>query len=416
MTIEIANRLQQLRKQNGYSQEDLANKIGVSRQAISKWERAEASPDTDNLLLLAKLYNVSIDQLLRTDESIMNLNSDVADNSANETSQTSSTLPKISLTKEDYAREVFPKDNFTDIEIYPQGNANSAPQGSPFSNDEVYNKNIASETPKNDFTTAKEYTAETNSEKYNSQNTNNAGYSSSASTADTANNNTSSTNNKSCNIDFEQVGQEIGKGIGIVGQEIGKGLSYAGKEINKQIKLAKEAEKQKQSQQTSAGQSADNSQNGYNYNYSYNYSYNNGTQTQSEQCNSSCCHNQRHIEKMKRKEEKRRMKSQYKQAYKNSPAYKFPYPLLVAIAYVAVGVMFNLWHPAWLLFLTIPMYYTGIAAKVHGNAAYFCYPVFITLVYLCLGFLFPSVWGWSWILFLTIPLYYCFFGRKGSNK
>ena len=70
MNIEIANKLQKLRKANGYSQEELADKLGISRQAVSKWERAESSPDTDNLIILARLYNVSLDELLSTDESI----------------------------------------------------------------------------------------------------------------------------------------------------------------------------------------------------------------------------------------------------------------------------------------------------------------------------------------------------------
>ena len=65
MNIETANRLLQYRKQHGLSQEALAEKIGVSRQAISKWERAEASPDTDNLILLADIYGVSLDELLK---------------------------------------------------------------------------------------------------------------------------------------------------------------------------------------------------------------------------------------------------------------------------------------------------------------------------------------------------------------
>ena len=64
MNLEIANRLTALRKQNGYSQEELADKLNVSRQAVSKWERGESSPDTDNLIALAKLYNVSLDELL----------------------------------------------------------------------------------------------------------------------------------------------------------------------------------------------------------------------------------------------------------------------------------------------------------------------------------------------------------------
>jgi transcriptional regulator with XRE-family HTH domain len=70
MNIEIANRLVELRKKSGLSQEELAAKLGLSRQAVSKWERAEASPDTDNLICLAKLYGVSLDTLLNTDESI----------------------------------------------------------------------------------------------------------------------------------------------------------------------------------------------------------------------------------------------------------------------------------------------------------------------------------------------------------
>ena len=70
MNLEIANRLQKLRKEKGYSQEQLAEALGISRQAVSKWERAESSPDTDNLICLAKLYGVSLDELLSTDESV----------------------------------------------------------------------------------------------------------------------------------------------------------------------------------------------------------------------------------------------------------------------------------------------------------------------------------------------------------
>ena len=70
MNIEIANRLVELRKKNNLSQEELADKLGLSRQAVSKWERAEASPDTDNLICLAKIYGVSLDDLLNTDQSV----------------------------------------------------------------------------------------------------------------------------------------------------------------------------------------------------------------------------------------------------------------------------------------------------------------------------------------------------------
>ncbi len=69
MDLQTAQRLYEYRKANGYSQEELAEKIGVSRQAISKWERSESSPDTDNLIALAKLYGITIDELINgTDE------------------------------------------------------------------------------------------------------------------------------------------------------------------------------------------------------------------------------------------------------------------------------------------------------------------------------------------------------------
>ena len=77
MNIKIANKLVELRKKNGLSQEELADKLGLSRQAVSKWERAESSPDTDNLICLAKLYNVSLDDLLNTDETLEEISREV---------------------------------------------------------------------------------------------------------------------------------------------------------------------------------------------------------------------------------------------------------------------------------------------------------------------------------------------------
>ena len=73
MDLITANRLQQLRKMNGYSQDVLAEKLGVSRQAVSKWERAESSPDTDNLISLAKLYGLTLDDLLNTSQDIVKI-------------------------------------------------------------------------------------------------------------------------------------------------------------------------------------------------------------------------------------------------------------------------------------------------------------------------------------------------------
>lgn len=64
MNLFTAKKLTTLRKYYSLSQEALAEKVGVSRQAISKWERGEASPDTDNLVTLSKIYGISLDDLL----------------------------------------------------------------------------------------------------------------------------------------------------------------------------------------------------------------------------------------------------------------------------------------------------------------------------------------------------------------
>lgn len=64
MDLVMAQRLVDRRKAAGLSQEALAAQLGVSRQAVSKWERSESSPDTDNLIALAALYGVSLDELL----------------------------------------------------------------------------------------------------------------------------------------------------------------------------------------------------------------------------------------------------------------------------------------------------------------------------------------------------------------
>lgn len=70
MNVEIAQRLANMRREKGYSQEALASKLGLSRQAVSKWERAESQPDTGNLIALADLYGVTLDELVRVEADI----------------------------------------------------------------------------------------------------------------------------------------------------------------------------------------------------------------------------------------------------------------------------------------------------------------------------------------------------------
>lgn len=77
MNVEIAQRLAAMRREQGYSQEELAERLGLSRQAVSKWERAESSPDIGNIVALAKLYGVTVDELLSLEEDIADLEDDV---------------------------------------------------------------------------------------------------------------------------------------------------------------------------------------------------------------------------------------------------------------------------------------------------------------------------------------------------
>ena len=65
--MEIGNKIMELRKKNGLSQEELAEKIGVARQTISKWELGETSPDLNQAKELSKIFNVSLDELTNND-------------------------------------------------------------------------------------------------------------------------------------------------------------------------------------------------------------------------------------------------------------------------------------------------------------------------------------------------------------
>ena len=63
--MTLGEKLQKLRKARSWTQEELAEKVGVSRQSLSKWESDGALPDTANIILLADLFGVTTDYLLR---------------------------------------------------------------------------------------------------------------------------------------------------------------------------------------------------------------------------------------------------------------------------------------------------------------------------------------------------------------
>lgn len=68
MEIEWTQNLKGLRKQNGYTLEAVAEKLGVSRQAVAKWEKGDTVPDITNCIALAELYGVTLDTLVRNAE------------------------------------------------------------------------------------------------------------------------------------------------------------------------------------------------------------------------------------------------------------------------------------------------------------------------------------------------------------
>jgi len=231
MNIEIANRLVNLRKQNNLSQEALAEKLGISRQAVSKWERAEASPDTDNLILLARLYGVSLDELLQTDDEIPKRE---AENN-NEEEKTRGEYVNVSLK----GVHVIDKDG-SEVRVGWDG---------------IY-------------------------------------------------------------VDSDEEKVTIDKNGVFV-----DGVEYTGN------------------------------------------------------------------------------------WFKDHHREKFPMAVLITIVYIIISAFFNLWHPGWLLFLLIPLWYTLVEAIYKKNAHIFAYPVLATLLFLIAGF-FANAWHPAWVLFVTIPVYY----------
>ena len=335
MNIEIANRLRQMRNKNNLSQEELAAKIGVSRQAVSKWERAEASPDTENLILLARLYGVSIDELLNAGSS-------------------SSSNSGVSLKKDDYGyrgepvREAVPE-NYTEQEIYPGASAHentSIPQGSPFGADLGEEEKKAS----GGFGDTVEKAGLAIGDILNSA----------GKRIENGVRKAASANGKDWETGVENFCEGLNKGLDKMCSGIDKGLD----------KLEKKLEEK---------------DNKYNYSYNYN-SQNSGSSKKS------------------------------KKAHKS----RRPMTLLdKTLPIFITGFFFlmcaiDLAHPGWTVFLLIPLYYTGKEAVRKRNPMIFCYPVLCAYVYFTIGGLLEHTFRyWSdnwyelmWLLFLTIPLYY----------
>ena len=78
----LADKIMELRKKNGWSQEELAEKIGVSRQSVSKWESAQAVPDLNKILVLSEVFGVTTDYLLKdemVEEEYLEMQQDISE-------------------------------------------------------------------------------------------------------------------------------------------------------------------------------------------------------------------------------------------------------------------------------------------------------------------------------------------------
>jgi len=95
--------------------------------------------------------------------------------------------------------------------------------------------------------------------------------------------------------------------------------------------------------------------------------------------------------------------------------YAFPYPVLVTLIYLVIGFLLGLWHPGWMLFLTIPVYYTAISPDGGFDMNRVPFPLLVTILYLVAGFA-KNFWHPGWLIFLTIPLYYTLAGRVIQEK
>ncbi|MBQ3551803.1 MAG: helix-turn-helix domain-containing protein [Clostridia bacterium] len=112
-----------------------------------------------------------------------------------------------------------------------------------------------------------------------------------------------------------------------------------------------------------------------------------------------------------------------KKSSKGRLLYRVPFALIASAAYVIAGACFSLWHPGWIIFLTIPLYYWFAAfwyfkPKRAGVKAFvFPYPMLIVTAHLTLSLVF-NIDEYTWLLYASIPVYYIaaslFSGRKGT--
>lgn len=273
--MTLQDKLYKLRRDKGWSQEELAELLDVSRQAVSKWERGESSPDTNNLIRIAKLYDIPVDSLARSIRGEESVKFDPEPKKGG-----------ISLKKPSCAENAGTADDFIrmDIPDAPSDDGEIYPERKPAAD-------IPRSTPLNNYSSI------------------GAAYTQTAYTAPPQ-------------------------------KKKGKLRSFISK-----------------------------------------------LRSAPDPVRAAAC-------------------AKFK---------KFPFWALMLLMFFFFGGMFDLWECSWLFFLLIPIYYTSIKAYERRNMNYFCYPLIATVAFFGFGFLFDFMFGWIgsdlWsasaiFWFMSIPLYY----------
>ena len=273
----LPNNLYELRRRHGLSQEEFAEKLYVSRQAVSKWERGEAYPDTENLIAISDMFGVTIDDLLKSEnicegEPVSEENEDNNDNYSGFKVNVGNKV-KVNLTG-----GITVDDDDTKVKI-------------DFDNGDIL-------------------------------------------------------------VDDEDCKVKVGLGHGGITVDSDDGAS---------INLGKHGIK--------IHDNPDDDDDDEEKNYSTIV-----------------------------------VNSKKKRSFA-SVMYAIPYPVVVAIAFITLGILCNAWYWAWTLFLTVPIYYPLISAINRRRLTAFPFPVFVTFIYCLFGMLF-GIWHPLWLIFLTVPIYY----------
>lgn len=90
--MTLGQRIQELRKQRGMSQEALGDALGVSRQAVSKWEGDNGIPELDTLIAMSRLFEVTVGQLLGVEEPVEQKSETASESEENKEDQVEAVL------------------------------------------------------------------------------------------------------------------------------------------------------------------------------------------------------------------------------------------------------------------------------------------------------------------------------------